>query len=511
MADDINNLIATVTESQLWAHLRAKYDAAGTAWRSWSTRNAFMVVSRFVTLAESENRAAIQEIAKGMFLQFASGLALRYFAKSQYQLEQQLATFCTGRFVIDIAGSVSSIPVSAGQMRAGTPGAITDKSRLFTSTQAATLYAGEANVMEFSADGAGDSYNLPVGAPVDLKTSLPGATASLRASGAGTMVGSSTASLLFYAADAGVTVEIIDPGTANHALQVAGNLATSVITITLATDAASALTATASAVRRAVAQAIPIGALAVGPFLVACALGGDGTGIVQPTASPVPLEWTGTWISSYGQNDQSEASLKEDCANRFPTMGGAGGDGAPVSDAQTDNALAFWAKRPPVGYKTSPVTRLRVYSNLDDTGAVDGAAVLIVVAGAAGPLSSDDVLAVSLNFERPKKYSYGTTLRVRSAVTNTVALVGVVSVLRSSGRTLAEVETSVAAAVAAYRASPQLDIGAVIQPSKLLAVVVDADRNAIDSYVPSAPAAPVALAFNEDPVFDLTGLTFVYV
>lgn len=506
---DINELIQTITELDYWTALRADFDGAAVAWRSWSTRNAFLIVSRFATKAAAAMRASVQELAKGQFLQFATGTPLTYFAKSQYELDRQEATFTRGRIVLDLSANAAAIPVISGQLRIGTPGPVTDKSKIFVSSTGGTLQPGEHNIIEFTAEGTGDSYNLPVGSPIDLKTSLVGVTASIQASGEPTAVGSGNASLIFYAAQEGVTVEALYAVAPNESLVVLGNLGLKKISIWLPTDGASALNGTAAQVRSEIAYLIATSAQ-VSPLLLAVQLGGDGTGIVQPAAATM-LAWAGTWIAEYGQLSQVDSSLTEDCANRWDTLGGAAGDGAPVSDAQTDSALAFWGKRPPAGRKVSPVTRIKVYSNLDDTGAVDGSATLVVIAGAAGALPSGDVSAVRANYEGPQKYSYGITLRVVSALNRTIALVGTINVKLSSGRQLAEVQTSVAAAIAAYQQSKELDIGALIQPTKLIAVVIDADRSAIDSYLQSAPAAPTALAFNEVAVFDLSALVYQYV
>jgi hypothetical protein len=507
---DIRELVATVTESQYWTNLRAAFDAAETQWRAWSARNPFMVVSRFVTKAAEAAREEVAVIAASGFLDFASGLGLTFFARSQYQLERQPATFTTGRIILQMSSVVAAAPIAAGAAQVGTPGPITAQSRLFVSLQDFTLQPGEANIVNFTATASGDLHNLPVGAPVDLKTSIPGVTASLAASGPPVTFGTSNASLLLFAAQDGVEVLIQDPLAALQPLTVVASIPLKRVTITLGTDGASALNSTAAQVRQALADAIKVPATNMGQLLLAAQLGGDGTGIVQ-TAALTDLEWTGTWIESPGQKEQSDPSLKQDCANRFPTMGGGSGDGAPVSTAQTEDAIAFWAKQPPAGYTRTPVEQVRVYTDIDDTGAVDGAAALVVLAGVAGPVYPADVTAVAANFETPRKYSYGITLRTISAEAYSLAVSGAVVVRRRSGRSIAEVQAAVAAAFAAWQADiVECEIGGLIDNGKIRAVVIDADRAAIQSFTPTAPLAPVALSFKQIAVPDLSALTYAY-
>jgi len=504
---DITDLIKSVTESEYWTQLRSDYDLAKVQWRSWGTRNPFLVVSRFSTKAAEVLREAVRVIAESGFLDFASGLGLVLFARSQYQLDRQPATFTVGRVVLDMSAVVAPAPVSAGQLQVWTPGPITADSRMFVSLESGTLNPGEANVLRFTALGSGDLYNLPVGTPIELKTSIPGVTASLRASGPPVRLGLGNASLIVWAARPDVYVEIVDPGLPGLPLTIVGNTHTLRLTITLATDSFATPISTASEVRKAIGDAIASGAN-VKDLLLTAALGGDGTGLVQVLPLTL-LDWTGTWIESYAHNEQDDDSLKQDCANRFPTMGGASGDGAPVSTAQTEDALLFWGKRPPAGYNRSPVEKIQVYTNIDDTGAVDGAAVLVVISGASGPLAPAAVNAVAGNYENPRKYSYGITLRTISAEARTIAVSGLVTIRRSSGRSIAEVQASIAKAFIRFSADrAENAIGAEIDNTKINAVVIDADRAAIKSFAPSAPLAPVVLTFKQVAQYDLSGLTY---
>ena len=115
-----------------------------------------------------------------------------------------------------------------------------------------------SNIVNFTATASGDLHNLPVGAPVDLKTSIPGVTASLAASGPPVTFGTGNASLLLFAAQDGVEVLIQDPMAALQPLTVVASIPPKRVTITLGTDGASALNSTAAQVRQALADAIKV-------------------------------------------------------------------------------------------------------------------------------------------------------------------------------------------------------------------------------------------------------------
>lgn len=510
----IDDLLSPKTAAAIWAELITRFDSAKVAWRSWGTRNPFLVVSQWAKDSGYQTNEAVRQVFRGMFLDFAkdAGTAFVAFAKSQYQLDPQPAVFARGRVIVRLSSGVGAVSISASQLRGGTPGPVTGESKLFTSVAADTLLPGENNIIEFLADGTGDTYNLPVGAPFELKTSVAGADVSIAASGEPKTIGSGNASIVFYANDSGVSVEILNPGVANSPISVTGNLGTKVVTVSLPTNGAALLFADAATVRKEIADSIPNGALAVGPLLLAVKLGGNGTGIVQATAAAVPLPWQGTWLSIYGRNLQDNQSLATDCANRWDTIGGGSGDGVAASDAQTDSALAYWAKRPPIGYEASPVAYVRVYSNIDASGNVDGAAALVVLAGAAGAIPAGDVTAVAQNFENPQKYSYGTTLRAISVVNQSIFIIGVVYVRLSVGRTKEQVSASVTQAFIDYSRSRGAElIGYKAEPSVMTGIVIGADIEAIDRFENTGFASPIQLAFNKFAVFDLSGLVFVYV
>lgn len=513
------DLITTVTDTEYWTRLRARYDADEVAWRSWSPRNAFLTASRFLTFAAAELRSTISEALRAQFLQFmAEGLvpgtvtpALTYFARSQFSLDRQPAVFARGRVVLTVALGAPPVPLAPGAAQVGTPGPLTMNSRLFVSLDAATLSPGK-NVVEFQAAGTGDLYNLPNNAAIELKTSLVGVTASIPATGPATAIGAGAAGLTMYAAQSGVTIEIIDPGATNQPLSITGNIGTKRLEVSLPTDGGGALYMTAQELSAEFKAIIANGGFAVDPLLVDCVISGAGTGIVQPTATPVALDWTGSWLSIYGKTIEDDLSLIRRCELRLDTRGGGAGDGAPASDASTDFALEYWARAVPAGREASPVTRCRVYSNMDPGGLLEGAAATVVIGGPAGALPGADVTAVGTNFEKPQKYSFGTTLYLVSVINKIVAPNGTIYVRRASGRTLAEVQTAVEAALTAYQQDEaQNPIGGTTYPTNLAAVMRSGDPAAIRNVDLPFPAGPVTCTAVEVAVIDVAGLSYVYV
>lgn len=510
----IDDLLSPKPAASIWSSLTAYYDAAKVSWRSWGTRHPYLVLSQWTKEAGFQANEAIRQVFRGQWLDFAkdAGTAFVLFAKSQYQLDPQPAVFARGRVIVRLSSGVGPVAIAASQLHAGTPGPVTAESKLYTSIAADTLLPGENNVIDFLADQTGDTYNLPVGSPFELKTSVPGADVVIAASGEPKTIGSGNASIVYYSATGGVSVETIAPGAPNVNLTVNGNLGTKVVTIVLPTNNVSALYADAATVRKAIADAIPIGALAVGPLLLSVKLGGNGTGIVQPTPAAVALPWQGTWLSVYGRNLQDNQSLAEDCANRWDTIGGGSGDGVATSDAQTDSALAYWAKVKPAGYEASPVAYVRVYSNTDASGNVDGAATLVALAGSGGALPAGDVTAVAANFENPQKYSYGTTLRTISVTNYPIYVIGVVYVRLDSGQTKEAVAAKVADNFVAHsRSRGARLIGYKAEPSVMISITVGAAPDAIDRFDWTGFTSSIQLPFDRFAVFDLAGLSYVYV
>lgn len=505
------DVITAVSDSSYWARLTTAFDVAAppVPWRQWSVRNPFLAVSRFLTQAAAETRAVVAYLAGGMYLDTGEGSALELFVKSQYQLTPTGPVFARGRLLITGVGGSPAKTFVAGDVVVGTPGPFGPASRLYTNTEGGSIDSAGILMMTFSAQVAGDAYNLPVDSALELKTSYAGLSVTNPASGPATLVGNGNAGLLFNAAAAGVTVAVVNVG-ANQSLVVApiGSL----VLISLATDGAGAATSTADQVRIAARHAIDFGL----SLIFDCRNAGNGTGIVAITAAPVALEYAGTWLSQAGAPAQSGDILKTLAASRWDTRGGGAGDGAPPSDAATADALTYWGLQVPAGYAASPVRRIRINSNLDpDTGLASGGVIAVMIAGPAGALTAADVAAVDALYYNPRKFAWAARLVVRSAANLIVTLVGTVYVKMASGRTLAGAQALVEAALTTYAqgddTEPGFDIGQELYPQEIGARMAVADKAGIRNVDLTLPAAPVAATYAQIPVLDLSGLVYVLV
>lgn len=522
----LSDVITAVTESQYWTRLTAAFDSAPppVPWRSWSVRNPYLAVSKFLTLALSETRALVAYLASGMYLDTGEGAALELFVKSQYQLVPTGPVFAKGRFLIKGVPGAPAYTFPAGSVIAGTPGPFTAASRLYTNSEAGSITPGGQLIMEFTAQVTGDAYNIPSNSQLELKTSYAGLAVTNPPSGAATPIGYGDAAVVFYAKIVGVTVALVNHGS-SLPLVVTADVFTKLVTIQLRTDGAAAVLSTAEEVRAAVKFAILIDAmgLSIGQLLLDCKSGGTGLGIVAVTTTPAPLDFAGTWLSQAGAPAQTSDILKTMAASRWDTLGGGAGDGAPESDAGTADALVYYGLKTPAGYPASPVRRIRSYSNLDpDTGLVSGGVIAVYIAGPGGALSAADVAAVEANYYNPRKFSWGSRLAVRSATNLVIYIAGTVNVRLSSKRTLAGVQAAVEAALVDYAQGKIAADGTVIEEGFNMGMTVYpeddlasrirlADRTGIRDVVLTQPAATVVATYSQIPVLDTSGLVYVFV
>ena len=152
---------------------------------------------------------------------------------------------------------------------------------------------------------------------------------------------------------------------------------------------------------------------------------------------------------------------------------------------------------PPAGTSARLLSRC-VYTDIDDTGAVDGAAALVVLAGVAGPVDPADVTAVAANFETRENTATASRCALsalRPTPSRSLALsscVGARAARSQRCRRLSRLRSPPG------RLTSSSEIGGPIDNGKIRAVVIDADRAAIQSFTPTAPLAPVALSVQTD-------------
>lgn len=518
-----SDLVKTVTQSAYYALLMARHAANKVPTDTWlSVVNVGLSTTQYVAELLAQLRALITGTFQVLFLEEWQGLLddaaddaeraaiedrITVVARNLYGVEREKPQLQLARFVLISAAAAPTQTLEAGLV-AGTPG---PAGLLWYAEEPGTLEPGRKTVLLFRAAEAGSLYNIPVGTPLEFKTSLVGVTIANPASGPGTIIGLGNAGLRFHAAQDGVSVYIIDPSMPNQALSVSDNIVTKVLTISLATDGSGTLISTAEDVRKEVSELVVDPGFGVGQLVIACLLAGNGAGIVQPTI-PVALDWDGSYIEEAGADQEPAQRLKRRCETRLDTTGGGGGMGLPPGAVGTEDALVFWGLARPASYKSSPVRWVRVLSN-NHLGTISGGESTVVLASAAGALSSKDVAAVAANYENPKKYWGG--LNVVSATTLNISITGTVYVRAASGKSLSEVRDSVAQSLADYQQIVGEDwsknLSPVLRPQKIGARIEDADKVAIDYVDLVTPSSPTVLAWNQFPGFDISGLVFAYV
>lgn len=171
----LSDLVKDITQGTYFSTLQAKHQANGVPVKSWlGLFNVGYSLSQIVAQFFSDLRGSVKDLARALFLEFASGDGLTLFAKSQFQLERIPSQFATGQMVLSAVAGAPVHVISPGQLTAGTAGPVTSSTRLYSNLTGGTLTPGGTLTLSFVALAPGAESNLPVGSPLDLKTSLVG-------------------------------------------------------------------------------------------------------------------------------------------------------------------------------------------------------------------------------------------------------------------------------------------------------------------------------------------------
>lgn len=231
------------------------------------------------------------------------------------------------------------------------------------------------------------------------------------------------------------------------------------------------------------------------------------TSLVGVTVSNPLLPNATTWITAQGTDDETDDSLRNRCINRWGTIGAGG----------TDGAYAYWATYPINGGTTSPVSRVKVVSNLYQ-GKAKPAFTTVFVAGTTGLLSNQDLAAVAANFENPQKYPAKFRVQIVNATPKFIPIVGTVNIYRSSNLLPQDVQSSVEDALLNYQKS--LDIGARgVYRDAIISYIfsrptigdVKINLTTIRNIELASPQNVVNLNYDEYPILQYTGGNLNYV
>lgn len=499
------NIIQSLTESQWFTAIMKSLGGEGVPTETWTgKRHPGLAWSKFLGRALGVFDGFATQLENSLFLQTATGLGLRKFSRSQYQLEPFPAQPQIARFTLRSAAGSPDTTAAAGDIVVGQLGG-----SLEWTSEGFTLVGGGKAVVLFTATGSGPEWNLPVNSALELRTTIVGARVTNEPVGQATALGIGSAGLYLYAAQEGVTVEVVNGG-ASQPLTVTGNLGSKLVTISPATDAGSVITSTAEEVRAAIVSAVSATGV---PQLLAWAknISGGGAGLIV-ASSPVAMSWTGSYIEQAGAAEESEDSLKARDLTRFMGLGGWAGDGAPPSPVATDEGLEFWARTPTAPRRRPPVVGVKVLSNYY-AGLPSGKDITVIVWGALGQLSASELAAVDSNFYGGRKFSIGSDLHTVTVTNVILQLQGSVDVRLDSGLTAAEVLAAIAARMALYQQNTRAIFpGCTLRPVILEARIADAlPDQVIDNVTLTNPAADVPLTFLQYPLIDPSQLVVNFV
>lgn len=170
---DINTL-----QAEFFAEMITLHRANGVPVDAWlSPRNTGLSQTQINALLFASDRQGITLFARAMFLQYASGVGLTLYAKSQYDVARAAAQITKGNVrLISVAGA-PLYNIAPGDITVGTQGP-TANQKLYTNVTGSTLAPNSTLDLVFAAVASGSTYNIPNNTPLDLKTSLAGVTVS---------------------------------------------------------------------------------------------------------------------------------------------------------------------------------------------------------------------------------------------------------------------------------------------------------------------------------------------
>lgn len=212
-----------------------------------------------------------------------------------------------------------------------------------------------------------------------------------------------------------------------------------------------------------------------------------GVSVSNPIYPPTP-----DWISQYGAEEESDESLKERDLAHWGAIGRLG----------NEESMIYFAKLPPAGYTTSPVSQVRVmtnfYSDLVYTGYAPNTITIIVGQdGGNGQLSPGDLAAVRSNYENPVKYGLGNYLFVQNMSFLDINILAVVNAYKNSGLTQDQIYELVANSLIDFQKI--IKIGQSIFPQKVGARIEDGSKFAIRNVLLTSPNTVVEPLFYQRP------------
>lgn len=172
MALSLSDLIKPETVDEALQTLLDLLELEGFPVTSWQPGS----VPRTIVKAESTRYVyllqLVAEIAKGGFVDLASGGWLTLLAQNVYSLTREPASFTRGNILLSDAGG-GPFTIVAGQLKVAEPGGL-----IYSNITGGTLPLFGTLTLSWQAEAAGAKYNVPTNTAMTLRTPLPGVTAS---------------------------------------------------------------------------------------------------------------------------------------------------------------------------------------------------------------------------------------------------------------------------------------------------------------------------------------------
>lgn len=426
------DLVTTQSATQIFQSLLAQYQAAGFPTQSWQTggteRTRLMAIA---TVLADVGANYVPTIASGAFLDIASTAWLRTTAQQLYGIDYNKATQTVGNITLTNA-STNNYTITAGTLIA----AFGLTGNRYVNTTGGVLSASSTLTLSFRAEFAGASYADPSSSgSLSLVTPLPGVTLTNPASSytAVTHVGGGAGTVTPSGSPVGNHYVVItitstgDPGVATWTYSIDG---------AAAVNAGNASSATN-----------------LGGYSINVTLTGVGTGFSFVSGETYTFGCPGSWITSTGTDDETNAALIARCKARLPAL----------SSSPTKSYYYLQAtSEPTVGYQ---VTQVIVVPD-----SVINNKVNVVVAGPAGALPGATVTALDAYL---KARAIGTDYPVVSTVgSQSVTLAGTITVPVAS---LSAAQTAIQTAMSSYVSVAGIGINGTVKLSvvieKIMAIV----------------------------------------
>lgn len=357
-----------------------------TSWQPGSTPRTLIAAQSQVA---ADFNTSQRMIAKGGFLDYAEDEWLTLLAAQVFWVERDAPVATIGIATLTDAGG-GPHTITASQLIAKDA-----SGRQFRNITGGTLTLSGLLALRWQAVETGDAYNIGNGTLTTLVTALAGVTVNNPATWL-TLPGTASSKTRG-------TVRVTDGALSGPHVVGAGTMTVSNGVQTYTNVNAFTIT-TAGGYADVLFEATSNGLAynVVNSTITTVA--------VTPVAGLTCTNPGSTWITTSGAEEQSDASLREECRDKWSTLG----------VGWTSSAIEYLAKQ---AETSTPVTRVLVESN---PGSVAGL-VGVTIGSVVGPMSAGDVAVVQAYFD-DDRITLTSSLTVSSCTSVTIALTGTIRV-----------------------------------------------------------------------------------